>query len=150
MLSRSGHASAMLLQLLISLSESPKDQSHDKDQGHDPEEVFLQGKVGCKNSIILEVLDNTVRDQTRWCRMASLESCHSGSQLGPAFPICSKGVVTSVSTFPTTDGDTTMLTTLLRNGHCFAPILLVLIKHTIETAFSSVLIGSWKQRPQQG
>lgn len=74
----------------------------------------------------------------------------SGSQLGLAFLICSKGVVTSVSTFPMTDGDTTMLATLLRNDHCFVPILLVFIKHTTETAFFSVLIGSWKQRPQQG
>lgn len=104
----------------------------------------------CKNSIILEVLDSTVRDQTRWYKLASLESCHSGSQLGLAFLICSKGVVTSVFTFPMTDDDTTMLTTLLRNDHCFLPVLLVSIKHTIETAFFSVLIGSWKQRPQQG
>lgn len=127
-----------------------KDQSHDKDQGHDPEEVFLQGKVGCKNSSILEVLDSTVRGQTRWCRAASLESCHSGSQLGLAFLTCSKGVVTSVSAFPMTDSDTTMLATLLRNDHRFVPILLVFIKHTIETAFFSLFIGSWKQRPQQG
>lgn len=122
-----------------------KDQSHDKGQGHDPEEVFLQGKVGCKSSSIFEVLDSTARGQTRWCRAASLES-----QLGLVFLACPKGVVISVSAFPTTDGDATMLATLLRNDHCFVPILPVFIKHTIETASFSLLIGSWKQRPQQG